>query len=170
MTGAALFRIFLLASLFSFGGLGGLPILHQQLVDQTGWASEATFAQALAIGLISPGPNGLYVVSLGYLLLAWPGAIAAALALMFPPLLVLPMAAAYERLAHQRRVQSAVHALGLAVAGLVGYSAFAILRGTVSDWVGIGIALCVFALMTRTRIHVIVPLAFAGALGVLVYR
>jgi len=59
--------LFLKASLFSTGGFSNLPSLHQDLLANA-WAKEADFGQSIAIGQISPGPNGLWVISLGYLL------------------------------------------------------------------------------------------------------
>ena len=60
------FLLFLKASLFSTGGFSNLPSLHQDLIAN-GWAKEVDFGESIAIGQISPGPNGLWVISLGYL-------------------------------------------------------------------------------------------------------
>ena len=60
------FLLFLKASLFSSGGFSNLPSLHQDLLGN-GWANDTDFGQSIAIGQISPGPNGLWVISLGYL-------------------------------------------------------------------------------------------------------
>src|SRR6266571_4839680 len=60
------FLLFLKASLFSTGGFSNLPSLHQDLIAN-GWATDLDFGQSIAIGQISPGPNGLWVISLGYL-------------------------------------------------------------------------------------------------------
>jgi len=57
---------------FSTGGFSNLPSLHQDLLAN-GWASEADFAESIAIGQISPGPNGLWVICLGYLTYGWLG-------------------------------------------------------------------------------------------------
>jgi len=82
------FWIVFKAVLFSTGGFGPLPSLHTELIAH-GWASEKQFTAALAVGQITPGPNGLWVVSLCYLIAGVPGAILACIALVLPPLLVL---------------------------------------------------------------------------------
>ncbi|MDQ6603558.1 MAG: chromate transporter, partial [Chloroflexota bacterium] len=92
----SLFWQFLKAGLLSFGGLGSLPILVQSLVHDRGWATEAQIGQALAVGRISPGPNGLYVISLGYLIGGIGGAGVAAVANVIPSLLVLPLSALHR--------------------------------------------------------------------------
>ena len=61
------FWLFFKASLFSTGGTGNLPSLHADLPAH-GWASEQQFGEALTIGQVSPGPTGLWVVSLALLL------------------------------------------------------------------------------------------------------
>ena len=84
----ALFWIMFRAALLSTSGTGNLPILHQDLLAR-GWATERQFAEALAIGQISPGPTGLWVISLGYLVDGLRGAALTLLAIVLPPLLVL---------------------------------------------------------------------------------
>src|SRR5437899_9311795 len=88
--------LFIKASLFSSGGISNLPSLHQDLTA-AGWASEADFGQSLAIGQVSPGPNGLWVISLGYLTYGLPGATLALIAITIPPFLVLAISAIYNR-------------------------------------------------------------------------
>ena len=80
------FLLFLKASLFSSGGFSNLPSLHQDLIGD-GWANEADFGQSVAIGQISPGPNGLWVISLGYLTYGLLGAVFALIAIVIPPFL-----------------------------------------------------------------------------------
>src|SRR5436853_6981645 len=81
------FLLFLKASLFSTGGFSNLPSLHQDLIAN-GWAREADFGQSIAIGQISPGPNGLWVISLGYLTYGYAGASLALVTSSFPAVLV----------------------------------------------------------------------------------
>ncbi len=54
--------LLLKASLFTTGGSGNIPILYQEMIPR-GWATDRQFAEALAIGQISPGPTGLWVIS-----------------------------------------------------------------------------------------------------------
>src|ERR1700724_1167133 len=98
------FLLFLKASLFSTGGFSNLPSLHQDLIAN-GWAVDAQFGTSIAIGQISPGPNGLWVISLGYLTYGYLGAVLALVAITLPPLLVLPVAAVYNRIQQQRWVE-----------------------------------------------------------------
>src|SRR5437660_12451784 len=98
------FLLFLKASLFSTGGFSNLPSLHQDLIANR-WADEADFGQSIAIGQISPGPNGLWVISLGYLTYGYPGALFALIAITLPALLVLVVSTGYAHIEQQTWVQ-----------------------------------------------------------------
>jgi chromate transporter len=114
-------RIFLavfLASLLGFGGLGSLPVLRSQLAG-AGLSPDTLILHSLAVGNISPGPNGLYLVAIGYFVGGWTGALAATVALCLPPLLVLPLQRLRSRLIHHRRFRSALQSLGIAVVALL---------------------------------------------------
>ena len=74
------FFVFLKASLLSTGGLGNLPFLQKDLTLM-GWAKNSDFVTAIAVGNISPGPTGLWSISLGYLTFGWLGAILALVAI-----------------------------------------------------------------------------------------
>jgi chromate transporter len=83
-----LFLVFLRSSALAVGGLASLPLLRADLVPQ--YVNDAAIVQALAIGRLGPGPNGLYIVSLGYLVAGWTGALFALVGASLAPLVVLP--------------------------------------------------------------------------------
>lgn len=111
------FWLFLKASLFSTGGIGNLPSLHADLIARR-LATNQQFAEALTIGQLSPGPNGLWVVSLGYLTGGVGGSLLALLALTLPPLLILGVERGYRRVQHHPAAEGFVAGLTLAVAGV----------------------------------------------------
>jgi chromate transporter len=94
-----LFLVFLKASLLSSGGLAPLPLLQEELITQHGLLASADFASALAIGRIGPGPNGKFVLSIGYYAAGVPGFIAALLGMTLPPFLAMALVRAHRRLA-----------------------------------------------------------------------
>lgn len=170
MNPGLLFLLFLKASALSFGGLGGLPILHQDLAARGVADLDKLIGQALAVGRLSPGPNGLYVVSLGYELGGVRGAIAGAVALMLPPFVVLIIALSYARVAHLRRSDNALMMLGLALAGLLGFTSWQIMTGSASDvfeWLA-GIA--GFLVTARFKLHPLALIGGAALAGIAIYR
>ncbi len=163
------FLLYLKASLFSTGGFSNLPSLHQDLIGR-GWAHESDFGQSIAIGQLSPGPNGLWVISLGYFTYGVVGALLALIAIMIPPLLVLVVAAQYSRIAQQIRVQGAMQGVSLAVIGIQISVVWTILRQPGVDWKGIIIGICAFALALSRKVNVLLILALAGIAGYLLYH
>jgi len=163
-----LFALLLKASMMSFGGLASLAILHDDLIVRG--ISDATIGQALAIGRVSPGPNGLYMVSLGYQLAGLAGAALATLALMLPPFTVVLTAACYGRLSRFARTQSAMLMVSLALAGSLAYTAWQIIEGSAADpaaWVAGASA---FAITAATRWHPMVVIGAAVVLGIVLYK
>jgi chromate transporter len=163
------FLLFLKASLFSTGGFSNLPSLHQDLIG-SGWANQAEFGQSVAIGQISPGPNGLWVVSLGYLTYGFPGAAMALLAITLPALFVLAVSAGYHRIEHQRWVAGFMRGISLAVVGITLTVVWSIIQQPGTDWKGWLIAAAGFGLALNRRINIFVILALAGIAGYLLYR
>ncbi len=163
------FLLFLKASLFSSGGFSNLPSLHQDLIAD-GWATNAEFGQSIAIGQISPGPNGLWVISLGYFTYGYVGALLALIAMTIPPLLVLVVSDGYARIEHRRWVQGAMYGVSLAVVGLLLTVVWTILRQPGVDWKGLLIAAGAFGLAASRKVNLLIILALAGVVGYFLYR
>jgi chromate transporter len=164
------FLLFIKASLFSTGGFSNLPSLRQDLIGN-GWAREAQFGQSIAIGQISPGPNGLWVISLGYLTYGYLGALLALIAITLPPVLVLAISAMYHQIEHQRWVPGLMRGISLAVVGLqLTVSYWSIISRNGSDWKSwlIGAGACGLGL--NKRINILVILGLAGLVGYLIYH
>jgi chromate transporter len=162
------FLLFLKASLLSTGGLGNLPFLHQDLIA-LGWASEADFVTAIAVGQVSPGPTGLWSISLGYLTYGWWGAALALAALSIPPLLVLGVAASYDRMAAFKPAQNFMRGLSLGVVGLTLAVALMLSATAITDWRGVLIGAAALTLVLSKRIPVILVLALAALAGYVFY-
>lgn len=163
-----LFWLFLKASLLSTGGTGNLPILYNDLITR-GWADERLFAEALAIGQVTPGPTGLWVISLGYLLQGTPGALLAAVALVIPPLLVLLVVVIYHRYGDHPAMSGFMRGLGLAVVGIFLVVLVDILRGNGFDAGALLIAGVALLIAISERVPVIVIILLAAVAGIVLY-
>ncbi|MBX5455359.1 MAG: chromate transporter [Thermogemmatispora sp.] len=162
------FWLFLKASLFSTGGFSNFLSLHQDLLANH-WAEESDFSQALVIGQLSPGPNGLWVIALGYLTYGYLGAALALLAIMIPPFVALIWETLYQRLGGLRWVEALMRGVSLAVVGITVGNTWTIIGHSASDWRAwvIGSAACLLAL--SRRVHVFVILLLAAGAGLLLY-
>lgn len=161
-----LFLAVFLASLLGFGGLGSLPVLRGQLAAN-GIAADGLILQSLAVGNISPGPNGLYLVVIGYFTDGLVGALVAFLAVMIPPTLVLVLERIRARLIGNRRFLAVLQALSLAVVALLTVSS-----GSLATHAAIS-PLTVFliaagAIMLLCRVPSLVGVILALGLGFLI--
>lgn len=162
------FWFFLKGSLFSTGGFGNLPFLHEDLLAH-GWAQEADFVQAMAVGNLSPGPNGLWTISLGYLTGGWLGAALALIAITLPTLLILGVVALHRRLENRPAVRNFTRGLSLGVVGLIIGVALTLFGSTVADWRGAAITAGALALALSKRVPVLLVLALGALAGWLLY-
>lgn len=162
------FITFLKASLFSTGGFGNLPSLHQDLLAN-GLATDADFGQALAVGQISPGPNGLWVIALGYLSYGWLGSVLALIAILLPAFLVLVLAAIHSRIERKLWVQGLMRGISLAVVGTFIIVILSLLTGGGGDWRALIFFGGAFGLATTKRVNIIAILALAALGGFWLY-
>ncbi len=87
-----------LLSLLSIGGYATvLPDAQRYLVGQRGWLDEASFAQAVALGQVAPGPNILIFGVLGWMAAGWPGLIACLGGILLPSTLLVWQAGRWAR-------------------------------------------------------------------------
>jgi chromate transporter len=156
------------ASLLSTTGTGNLPIVHQDLLAR-GWADDRQFAESLAIGQVSPGPTGLWVISLGYLVDGLRGASLTLVAIALPPLLVLLLVHGfYRRWGHHPATAGFVRGLGLATVGIFSVVLAGIMNS--SGWTAANILIMAgaFALSATRRVPVLLVLVLAALAGIAV--
>src|SRR5262245_14932483 len=163
------FWLMLKAALFSTSGSGNLPILHQDLLAR-GWATDRQFAESLAIGQISPGPTGLWVISLGYLVDGLRGAALTLIAIALPPLLVLFLVHGfYARWGNHPATQGFVRGLGLAVAGIFLVVLSRIMNNSGWTFTNLMIILGATGLGATRRVPVLLILVLAAVVGITLF-
>jgi chromate transporter len=160
------FWLFFKASLFSSGGFGNLPSLHADLLARH-WATDRQFAESLTIGQLSPGPNGLWVICLGYLTGGLTGSLLALVALTLPPLLILAIERGYRRVQHHPAVEGFVQGLSLAVVGVFVVALLGILHSAGFNVRSGILALSAVALALTRRVPVFGIIGLAGVAGIL---
>ena len=124
------FALFIAFSLLALQGFGGvLAVAQRELVDRRGWLSRGEFVELYSIAQMLPGPN---VVNLSLMIgdryFGWRGALAAITGMLLAPfLIVIALAASYERLAEYPAVAGALRGMGAVAAGLILAMAFKML-------------------------------------------
>lgn len=166
----ALLLVFIKASALSIGGLSSLPLLRADLVTP-GIASDEQVVQAIAIGRLSTGPNGLYIVSLGYLVGGIAGAAMALVAAIIPPLVVVPVAALARKWLLATPVAGLVRGVALATAGLLVATGLGIVNATGAPaWWQIALAAIATVLTYRGTIQPAFVIAIGAGVGLALGR
>jgi chromate transporter len=163
-----LYLLLLKATMTSFSGLSSLPVLREDLVVRHQLLTDRQLNIAVTAGRSGPGPNGLYVVSVGYLVAGMPGACVGWLAMVTPAFLVIPLVHFLRARANRPRLKSAIRASTAASAGLLLAATLPLARGALTDGLLITIAAASFAVFSFTRIDsvwVIVTSALTGLLS-----
>lgn len=171
MSVGILYLLLLKATLMSFSGLTSLPVVRHDLVERYRVLTDRQLNATVAAGRTAPGPNGLYVVSVGYFVAGIPGAAAGTLAMMTPAFLIIPMLRYLGARAERPRVRSAIQAVMLAAAGLMLSTTVPLARDAVTGPLAVAIAIGTFLFLVftqRATLWVIAASALAGLLSALV--
>ena len=127
----------------SFSGLASLPMVREDFVVRRHAISDAQLNTAVFAGRAGPGPNGIYVVSVGYLAGGVPGAAAGLAATITPAFLILPMMRwMRNRAGSPRSARGAIRAVIAATAGLLLSASQPLARDASHGAVSLGIARC----------------------------
>ena len=167
---ASLSLFFLQASAFTFGsGLAIVPFLHTGLVEEHAWLTEQQFVDAVAMGLITPGPVVIMATFAGYLVHGIAGAIVATVAVFVPVYLfvVLP-GPLFRRYENHPRLRGFVKGATAAAAGAIAGAAIVIGRQTISGWLEVVIGLLALLVLLQPRVKVPEPalVALAALAGI----
>jgi len=115
----ALYLLLLKAVMTSFSGMASLPLVRDDLVEKRHVLTDHQLSTAIVAGRTGPGPNGLYLVSVGYFIDGVPGALAGFIALLTPAMLVIPLMRWMAKYAKIPRIRGAIRAVVLGSAGLL---------------------------------------------------
>jgi chromate transporter len=163
-----LYLLLLKATLTSFSGMGSLPIIREDLVVRHRVLTDRQLNTAVAAGRSGPGPIGVYVVNVGYLVAGPSGGIAGWLAMITPAFLIIPLLRYLGSHAERSEVKRATEAAMLAGAGLIIAATVPLARDAVLGPLTLAIALSAGIVLVVTRVEslwVIAVSAVAGLLG-----
>jgi chromate transporter len=153
------------ASAFTFGsGLAVVPFLHQGLVSDHHWLTDRQFTDAVAMGLISPGPVVIMGTFAGYLVAGVAGAVVATVAIFTPTyLFVVVPGRLFRRFERHPRLQGFVKGATAAAAGAIAGAAITIGRQTIQGWLSATIGVVALVLLLQKRTNVPEPALVAAA-------
>ena len=152
MNAFLLYLLLLKGTVTAFAGLASLPVIQDELVIQHHVLTDKQLNEAVVITRSTPGPVGLYVVSVGYFVGGVPGAIAGWLAMITPALLIIPLVHFVGRRMEHPRVRSILQTVVIASAGLLFAASIPLAKEALTDPVAIAIATISLALLFTTKL------------------
>ncbi|MFN0167637.1 MAG: chromate transporter [Bryobacteraceae bacterium] len=146
-----LYLLLLKASLTSFSGLASLPMVRRDLVVEHKVLSDRQLNAAVVAGRAVPGPNGLYVVSVGYFVGGIPGAFAGWLAMTTPAFLIIPLLKYLGHRAEAPPVRAAIEGVIFAAAALILSASVALARDALHGpgLAAVAVAAMLFVVFTK---------------------
>ena len=155
--------IFVKSTFTSFAGLASLPEIREELVVERHWLTDEQLNQSIVITRTTPGPVGVYVVSVGYMADGVPGAVAGWIAMAAPSLAVILLVGYFGRRAQHPRVRSMLQCVVVASAALLLLAAIPIGRQALVGPTTIAIAAVALVLLLARRINTLWIVAGAAA-------
>ncbi len=169
---AKLFAFFFKTGFLVFGsGLVIVPFLQTYLVDQYGWLSQQQFVDAVAIGLMSPGPVVITATFVGYLLSGFAGAAAATAGIFMPSILFTVVGTPLlRRYRANPRLQGFVVGITVAVVGVLVGTSYLVGQSVVVDWLTALLALAALGIgLFAKRVPDQVVVAAGAIAGLIAY-
>jgi chromate transporter len=170
-THLALIFFFFKAGALIFGsGLAIVPFLREGVVEQYGWLTPRQFLDAVAMGLITPGPVVITATFIGYLVGGLSGAVVATVAI-FTPIYLGVVVPGRWFLRHQEdaRLQAFVRGATAAAAGAIAGATIVLTRQAIVDPTTAAIALVSLAVLWRYKLQEPLIVLASGGLGLLLY-
>ncbi|MGI5240457.1 chromate efflux transporter [Dactylosporangium sp. CA-139066] len=163
----ALGWFFLKAGAFIFGsGLAIVPFLREGVVHQHHWLTDSQFLDAVAMGLITPGPVVITATFIGYLVAGWQGAIVATVAIFIPIFLgVVVPGRWFIRHRGNPQIRAFVKGATAAAAGAIAGAVVVLSRQTITDWPSAAIAVIALGLLLKWKVKEPILVGLGAAAG-----
>jgi chromate transporter len=163
---------FVIAGAFTFGsGLAIVPFLHQGVVLEHAWLNERQFLDAVAVGIITPGPVVITAAFVGYLVAGFWGSLVSALGVFLPIYLFVLFVGRYIiRYRDQPALKGFVKGATAAASGAIAGAAFLLGQGSINDIPTAIIGLVTLLILVRFKVPEPLLIAVAAVAGVALYR
>ncbi|MBV9333996.1 MAG: chromate efflux transporter [Candidatus Eremiobacteraeota bacterium] len=165
-----LFLFFFKTGFLIFGsGLVVVPFLKAYVVDQYHWITNRAFLDAVAVGIVSPGPVVITATFVGYLTHHISGAAAATAGIFAPSIIFVllgtPLLRRYRR---NGRVQGFIRGITVAVVGVLVGTSYLVGRSIVHDAFTLVLLIGALAvLLSKLKVPEVALVAAGAAFGLL---
>jgi chromate transporter len=152
------------------GGYVIIPAMHQVIVEGFHWLTTKEFADAIAMGQITPGPVILTATFIGYRVAGYLGACVATLAIFLPPGFVMILLSGFlKRIKDSNLLAAIFKGMRPAIIGMIFSAAITVGKGIGPIWPSSIIFLTVLILLVKFKADVLYMIPLAGVAGILLF-
>jgi chromate transporter len=148
-----LFLFFFKTGCLVFGsGLVIVPFLKTYVVDQYHWLGNREFLDAVAIGMISPGPVVITATFVGYVVGGFRGAVGATVGIFSPAVLFTVIATPLLlRYGKNPRLAGFIRGITVAVVGVLVGTTYLVGKTAIGDWLTTLVALASLGVLAKWK-------------------
>ena len=156
--------IFLRIGAVTFGGgFVMIPEIQNEVVSSHHWLTHQEFADAAALGQITPGPVLIMATFVGYRVAGILGALFSTLCVFLPSfLMTITAGSSFRRFRANRQMQAFLRGVAPAVTGLLAAAAWSVARAGIHTIIGGSMALIILVILLRWRPNIFWVLIGAG--------
>ena len=156
--------IFLRIGAVTFGGgFVMIPQIEAEVVSSHHWLTHQEFADATALGQITPGPVLIMATFVGYRVAGTLGALLATICVFLPSfLMTIAAGSSFRRFRANRQMQAFLRGVAPAVTGLLLAATWSIGRSGIHSIIGLSMAIVILVILLRWRPNVFWVLIGAG--------
>ena len=153
------------------GGYVVIPAMQKIIVDNWHWLSAKEFADAIAMGQVTPGPIFISATFIGYKLAGFWGAFIATIAIFLPASLAMIFCTKFmERTKNAPAVIAAFKAISPAVIGMIFSSAITIMKTSDGNvFISLAIFLAVLGIIIKFKVNPVYAIPVAGIAGLFIF-
>jgi len=156
--------IFLRIGAVTFGGgFVMIPEIEAEVVNSHHWLTHQEFADATALGQITPGPVLIMATFVGYRVAGTLGALFATICVFLPSFgMTIAAGSSFRRFRTNRQMQAFLRGVAPAVAGLLVAAAWSVGRSGIHSIIGLGMTVIILLILLRYRANAFWVLIGAG--------
>ena len=159
--------IFLRIGAVTFGGgFVMIPEIQNEVVNSHHWLTHQEFADATALGQITPGPVLIMATFVGYRVAGTAGAVLCTLCVFLPSfLMTIAAGSSFQRFRANRQMRAFLRGVAPAVTGLLAAAAWSVAFSGIHTIIGAVMAIAILFILLRYR-----PNAFYVLMGAGLFR
>jgi chromate transporter len=145
------------------GGFVMIPEIEAEVVNSHRWLTHQEFADATALGQITPGPVLIMATFVGYRVAGILGALFSTICVFLPSfLMTIAAGSSFRRFRTNRQMQAFLRGVAPAVAGLLVAAAWSVGRSGIHSIIGLSMAVIILLILLKYRANAFWVLIGAG--------